>query len=135
MHILHINSEKDVIKIDQMIKQGKDVAHLEGIGKGMIQKINTILETGTLPIIQEIKTMKYSNNSISIADYRSVNDGKKDTENENKDNLKHVLGFGEKECQKLKTQYSITNIQQLNEYINQHPGKIKLTKTQLIGIL
>ena len=25
MHILHINSEKDVNKIDQMIKEGKDV--------------------------------------------------------------------------------------------------------------
>ena len=25
MHILHINSEKDVSKIDQMVKQGKDV--------------------------------------------------------------------------------------------------------------
>ena len=35
MHILHINSEKDVSKIDQMIKQGKDVfvlVYMEGCG-------------------------------------------------------------------------------------------------------
>ena len=35
MHILHINSEKDVSKVDQMIKQGKDVfilVYMEGCG-------------------------------------------------------------------------------------------------------
>ena len=35
MHILHINSEKDAIKIDKMIKQGKDVfvlVYMEGCG-------------------------------------------------------------------------------------------------------
>jgi thiol-disulfide isomerase/thioredoxin len=35
MHILHINSEKDVSKIDKMIKQGKDVfilVYMEGCG-------------------------------------------------------------------------------------------------------
>jgi thiol-disulfide isomerase/thioredoxin len=35
MHILHINSEKDVSKIDQMVKQGKDVfvlVYMEGCG-------------------------------------------------------------------------------------------------------
>lgn len=35
MHILHINSEKDVNKIDQMIKEGKDVfvlVYMEGCG-------------------------------------------------------------------------------------------------------
>ena len=35
MHILHINSEKDVSKIDQMITQGKDVfimVYMEGCG-------------------------------------------------------------------------------------------------------
>jgi len=35
MHILHINSEKDISKIDKMIKQGKDVfilVYMEGCG-------------------------------------------------------------------------------------------------------
>jgi len=35
MHILHINSEKDAVKIDKMIKQGKDVfilIYMEGCG-------------------------------------------------------------------------------------------------------
>lgn len=35
MHILHINSEKDVSKVDKMIKQGKDVfilVYMEGCG-------------------------------------------------------------------------------------------------------
>jgi DNA polymerase/3'-5' exonuclease PolX len=54
---IHVNAYERAIyqlkKWSHPIKKGRYVAHLEGIGKGMIQKINTILSTGTLPIIQE----------------------------------------------------------------------------------
>ena len=54
---IHVNAyERAIYQIKHWgkpITKGRDLAHLVGIGKGMIDKIDTIIETGTLPIIKE----------------------------------------------------------------------------------
>ena len=42
-------------KWDKPITKGNELSQLEGIGKGMILKIDTIISSGTLPIIKEKK--------------------------------------------------------------------------------
>ena len=49
----------DAIKrYNKVIKSGEDVKHLEGIGKGLVTRIDEILETGTLKGLKEINTEK-----------------------------------------------------------------------------
>ena len=43
-----------ISKWNKPIKKGSEIAHLDGIGKGMIEKIDTILSSGTLPILDDI---------------------------------------------------------------------------------
>ena len=96
------------------IKKGSDVAHLEGIGKGMIQKIDTILSTGTLPIIQEKGLVGFTgfiDNPIS-----------------------QVLGFSVKSAEELEKQYGIRNISELKELVKLGIPEIKLSRIQQIGL-
>jgi len=106
------------------IKQGKELSHLEGIGKGMIEKIDTIIKTGTLPIIQEQKLI--SNGDAISGDAISGDAISGDA-------IKDILGFGEKYAMELKNKYGITNIHQLQNLFNK--GNITLTHTQEIGLL
>lgn len=102
-------------KWSEPITQGKDLKDLEGIGKGMVEKIDTILKTHTLPIIEE-KNLKI------------VNTTQKDILS-----LKNVLGFGDKFVSRLKNDYNIETIQELNDYLKL--GKsIPLTQQQKIGL-
>lgn len=103
-------------KWNKPITNGKELKDLEGIGKGMIEKIDTILKTNTLPILQE--------KNLQI-----INTTKKDILS-----LKNVLGFGEKFVSRLKNNYNIETIQELNDYLKL--GKsISLTQQQKIGLL
>jgi DNA polymerase IV len=115
-------------KWSNVIKHGKDIEHLEGIGKGMIQKIDTILTTGTLPIITEIN--------------KEINKEKKLTKikptiqytlkNVDKLSISKILGFGKKYANDFQNKYGITTVSQLHNIISQ--GKFKPNKTQEIGL-
>ena len=54
---IHVNAyERAIYQIkhwNKEIASGIELKGLPGIGKGMIEKIDTILDTGTLPIIKE----------------------------------------------------------------------------------
>ena len=54
---IHVNAyERAIYQIkhwQKPITKGSDLKTLVGIGKGMIEKIDTIIETGILPIIKE----------------------------------------------------------------------------------
>ncbi len=102
-------------KWNKPIIQGKDLKDVEGIGKGMIEKIDTILKMGTLPIIQD--------KNLQI-----INTTKKDLVS-----LKNVLGFGDTFVSRLKNDYNIETIQELNDYLKS--GKtIPLTHQQKLGL-
>jgi len=120
---IHVNAYERAIyqlkKWPHIIKKGKDVAHLEGIGKGMIQKIDTILATGTLPIIQE-KNLKQTKKSLpsSAKEYP----------------ISQVLGFSAKSAAELEKQYGITNVRELEELIKLGKVDIKLSRIQKMGL-
>lgn len=67
------------------ILNGEQVSHLEGIGKKMVEKINTIIDEGTLPMI------KYEN-MIQII---------KENKNKPEKVLSEILGFGPKKVKEL----------------------------------
>ena len=102
-------------KWNKPITNGLELKDLEGIGKGMIEKINTILKIGTLPIIQE--------HNLTIVNSNS----------NNKLTLKNILGFGDKFISRLKNNYNIQTIPQLQKYIKTY-NNISLTKQQFIGL-
>ena len=102
------------------IRRGKDVAHLEGIGKGMIQKIDTILATGTLPIIQE----------KGLSD--GYNRANKSLSNEYP--ISQVLGFSAKSAAELEKQHGIRSVTELEELVKHSMPRIKLTRIQQMGL-
>jgi DNA polymerase/3'-5' exonuclease PolX len=120
---IHVNAYERAIyqlkKWPHLIKKGNDVAHLEGIGKGMIQKIDTILATGTLPIIQE-KNLKRTTKSLlsSSKEYP----------------ISQVLGFSEKSAVELEKQYGIRNVRELEELVKSGMPKLKLSRIQQMGL-
>jgi len=102
------------------IRRGKDVAHLEGIGKGMVQKIDTILATGTLPIIQE----------KGLGD--GYNRANKSLSNEYP--ISQVLGFSAKSAAELEKQHGIRSVTELEELVKHSMPRIKLTRIQQMGL-
>ncbi len=102
------------------IRRGKDVAHLEGIGKGMVQKIDTILATGTLPIIQE----------KGLGD--GYNRANKSLSNEYP--ISQVLGFSAKSAAELEKQHGIRSVTELEELVKHSVPRIKLTRIQQMGL-
>jgi DNA polymerase/3'-5' exonuclease PolX len=89
----------------------------------MIEKIDIIINTGTLPIIKEQKLKIHTGTGISIdtvTKKHAVND------------IQNILGFGEKIASQLKLKYGITNIQQLRKMVFQN--KIQLTNAQQLGL-
>ena len=99
---IHVNAYERAIyqikKYPSPITSGEQLKGIPGIGKGMIEKINTILETGTLPIIKE---KHLDSESLILENYI----GKNLNKNENKNLISNVLGFGEKLSNELKTKY------------------------------
>ena len=114
---IHVNAYERAIyqisKWDKPITAGKELSHLEGIGKGMIEKIDTIIKTGTLPIVSE-KHLETSEKTKSSLD------------------TKHILGFGEKLTNELKSKYNARTINDVRKLVADN--KIKLTHTQTIGL-
>jgi DNA polymerase/3'-5' exonuclease PolX len=126
---IHVNAyERAIYQIkhwQKPITKGNDLKNLVGIGKGMIEKIDTIIETGTLPIIKE-KGLEINLDTINKKT-------KKQNSNSNlNSNLNHILGFGEKFIKELKTKYNARTINEIRKIVKQ--GKIKLNNTQSIGL-
>ncbi len=128
---IHVNAYERAIyqlkKWSHPIKKGSDVAHLEGIGKGMIQKIDTILATGTLPIIQE-KGLSDGND----LGYGLGNRTKKSLSNEYP--ISQVLGFSLKSATELEKQYGIRSVIELEEIVKNGSTDIKLSRIQRMGL-
>lgn len=124
---IHVNAyERAIYQIKKWphpIKNGKEVAHLEGIGKGMVQKIDTILATETLPIIQE-KSLSSSKN-IS---------GTRGTKKNKEYSISNVLGFSGKSAAELEKKYGIKSIAELENALKQGTLDIKLTRIQQMGL-
>lgn len=89
------------------IKRGEDVRHLEGIGDKLVMKIDEILETGTLKLLDTFPKIE-------------VNE------------LETVLGIGKEFAKKLKSDYNIKDIKTLKKYVKQN--KVDLNHTQKIGL-
>lgn len=121
--IIHVNSyERAIYQIkhwNKPITKGSELQNLVGIGKGMVEKIDTIIETGTLPIIKEkgLDTNKKT---------------KKASSTNTNTNINHILGFGEKFIKDLKIKHNARTINDIRKIVEQ--GKIKLNNTQTIGL-
>ena len=120
---IHVNAYERAIyqinKFPNTITSGEQLKHLVGIGKGMIEKINTILATGTLPIIKE-KGLGNIGKHIGS------------TEGSETHNIASILGFGEKLEKQLIKEYNARNINDIRKLVAE--GKIKLTHAQELGV-
>ncbi len=129
---IHVNAYERAIhtikKWPFPITSGAELANAPGIGKGMIQKIDTILATGTLPIINE-KGLTIPN----TIPYTLLHHKSKTTSDLELNRLDNVLGFGVKVANKWALR-GITTIKQLREYIVLHPTEINLTRIQQLGL-
>ena len=118
---IHVNAyERAIYQISKWgkpITAGKELSHLEGIGKGMIEKIDTIIKTGTLPIVSE----KHLDTQTS-----------QHTKTKSALDTIHILGFGEKLTNELKRKYNTKTINDVRKLVADN--KIKLTHTQTIGL-
>jgi DNA polymerase/3'-5' exonuclease PolX len=128
---IHVNAYSRAIhairKWPRAITAGKELSHLDGIGKGMVQKIDIILATGTLPIIQE-KGLKINNSKT----HTYAHTHKRAFIN-SPDDIRNVLGFGQKVAHHFKTEYQVTTISDLRKLIKTNP-EIKLTTIQRLGL-
>ena len=66
------------------ITKGNELSEVEGIGKGIIEKIDTIISSGTLPIIKEKNIL----HSVS-----------------KNNNIQTILGFSSKFINEIKNNY------------------------------
>lgn len=130
---IHVNAYERAIyqirKWQKPITAGKELIHLEGIGKGMIEKIDTIIKTGTLPIIKE------QHLEVEVIPLLHTTKTKKLTKQSKyniQEEIKNILGFGEKIASQIKNKYGIETISQLRELVSQN--KIQLTPAQELGL-
>ena len=151
---IHVNAyERAIYQIkhwNKEIASGIELKGLPGIGKGMIEKIDTILDTGTLPIIKEKGLEMSLDMSLDtyLDTYPDTINNIKNIHNKTKKNKKykkhskynnnhqsldtHILGFGETFMDKLKTQYSARTINDIRKLVSDN--KIKLNNTQTLGL-
>ena len=147
---IHVNAyERDIYQIkhwDKPITKGSELKNLVGIGKGMIEKIDTIIATGSLPIIKEKgldtnmyldtnnkKTKKSKQNILNKNNSKNNNNNNnKNNKNNKNNNINHILGFGEKFIKEMKTKYNARTINDIRKIVEQ--DKIKLNNTQTIGL-
>jgi deoxyribonuclease-4 len=113
-----IESYKKAIKVlnnfNGPIYSSSNVKNLPSIGKGFIEKINSISETGTLNLYENIKK---NNKSIKLIDAIKI--------------FKNIWGVGDILAKKIVNK-KIYNIKQLKDAINK--GDLVLTKQQMIGL-
>ena len=99
-----------ISKWEKPIIKGSDLTHLDGIGKGMVEKIDIILRSGTLPILDTIKL----NKTLKTIKFTSI------------------LGFGPAFVNELITKHNARTIQDVKHLVN--TNKIKLTHIQELGL-
>jgi len=118
---IRVNSyEKAIYQISKFIKpimKGSELEHLDGIGKGMVEKIDTIVSSGTLPILNDIQKIK--NNTIN-------------NNNNSNTKLNTLLGFSNTFVTKLINKYNTRTISNVKQLVNNN--KLKLTKIQTLGL-
>ena len=120
----------------QEIKNGEDLNHINGIGKKMIQKMNEIISTKNLKLLEELKT------NLNLNPNRNNNQVKRSKQKQNqkqKLELEDVLGIGRKKAEELRDKHNITRVSQLKKKLSQNvkdssKNTIKLTKQQEIGL-
>lgn len=96
-------------KWNKPITKGSELSEVEGIGKGMIEKIDTIISSGTLPIIKE-------KNILQI---------------DSKNNVQTILGFSSKFINEIKNKY---NARTINDFRKSIGDGSKLTHIQQLGL-
>jgi DNA polymerase beta len=99
-------------KYPRVIKSGKDLTGIKGIGKGIINRIDEIFDKGVLSEIT-LKT-KDINESDSIEE------------------LKEVFGIGDKKAHELVTKHNIKSIAELKKAFSK--GKINLNSNVIMGL-
>lgn len=118
MHKFRLQSIKKILgilkKLDFEITEANDLQDIPGIGKGTINRVKEILETGHL---SEIKN-KY--NKKKQAKINSIQE------------LEQVIGIGSSNAKKLVTQYNIRSIKELEKAIKS--GKLKVNKIISLGL-
>jgi DNA polymerase/3'-5' exonuclease PolX len=141
---IHVNAyERAIYQIKHWqtpITKGSELKNLVGIGKGMIEKIDTIIETGTLPIIKEKELEMNINTNMTLATRNkktkknNINLDNTSLDNTNTNiNNNHILGFGNKLIKELKTKYNARTVNDIRKIVEQ--GKIKLTHMQELGLM
>lgn len=137
---IHVNAyERAIYQIKHWGKQitkGSELSDLIGIGKGMIEKIDTIIKTGTLPIIKEkgldinLDTKNNKNNK-KLQNNSNLDNIDNPDNPDNIDNIR-ILGFGNTIIKELKTKYNARTINDIRNLVDSN--KIKLNNTQIIGL-
>ena len=116
-------------KWGKIITKGNELSHLEGIGKGMIEKIDTIISSGTLPIIKEKNINLHTNKKTKKI--HLVNS------NNNNNNVEKILGFSTKSINEIKTKYNARTINDFRKVFSGHGSNgdhDKLTHIQELGL-
>ena len=102
------------------IQNGNEIKKLEGIGKKMIDKIDEIIKTGSLTILEEPKIKEFIE-KIKNGDVNSLNP----------DKLENIYGIGNVIAHQFR-KHGINNPTDL-EYANKI-GKIQLNAQQILGL-
>lgn len=104
---------QDIIKnYKTKIKSGEELAHIKGVGKGSIERINEILKTGRLSEIRS--PTKYKKFVTQMAE------------------LEQIFGIGTKKAYELVKDYKIKSVEDLKKAYK--TGKINLTQQIITGL-
>ena len=93
------------------IYTSEDVKDISGFGEKFIEKVDEIINTGTLSILEEIK---------------------KNPKIQAKQEFQNIMGIGPKMAQKIVNEYKIYSIKELKDAVKK--GKLKLNDVQVQGI-
>jgi len=115
---------------DKPITKGSELSQLEGIGKGMIEKIDTIISSGTLPIIKE-KHIKEKH----IKDKYTKDNNYTKKKNHNTNEVTSILGFNKIFINDIKKKHGARTIHDFRKYLNSNnKSDLKLTHIQHLGL-
>lgn len=89
--------ESDAQEMGDLLAAGRDLSELPGIGKDLAGKIRTIVETGTLPLLEEVK----SRTPVELSD------------------LTRIAGLGPKRVKELYQELHIDSLAHLEAAVNQ----------------
>ena len=120
-------------KWDKPIIKGSDLSHLEGIGKGMIEKIDTILSSGTLPIIKEKNIIDKDTKYNKYNKYTKKKNKHKNNTNTN-DEVTSILGFNKTFINDIKKKHGARTIYNFRKIISSGELTVKLTHIQHLGL-